>query len=75
MLFDDCKRLNEFPRLIAVDWITGTAVHSVNAIERVPLTRIGSNSKGAFTRCLFSCNSKHAARGRLRHEAPHGSQL
>jgi len=23
-IFDDCKCRNEFPRLIAVDWITGT---------------------------------------------------
>jgi Arc/MetJ-type ribon-helix-helix transcriptional regulator len=31
-------------------------------------------AKGAFRRCLFSCNSKHAARGKMGHAAPHASQ-
>jgi hypothetical protein len=32
-------------------------------------------SKGAFRRCLFSCNPKHAAGGTMGHEAPNATQL
>ena len=66
----DCGYAEGIPR-----WSSYTLQTSPNCESASPKKHAAPQRQRTVPRCLFSCHLKHAARGRLGHEALLGSQL